>query len=188
MEDNSATLAQQQALGISKRTKSHSSASSHNSEGKSLRKVNRATNVQEALKMIGGFGRVQLFVTIVISLNMFRQAFFLYSLPYLEMVPAYTCTSADRPDPYECTPEDFCGNDSITATPDYSVESSLRNWVEDFDLACRSETEIGMLGSSLFVGIIISSLTMPRIADLYGRKWVILCLSSLQFLVTLLIF
>jgi MFS family permease len=39
------------------------------------------------------------------------------------------------------------------------------------DFACVSDTKIGYIGSSFFLGWVITLLILPRIADLYGRKW-----------------
>ena len=83
-------------------------------------------------------------------------------------------------DPYECEPKDFCDDSTVTATVDWSEQTSLHNWVEQLDLTCTSDSAIGFIGSVYFIGIMISVLTLPRVSDLYGRKWVILGCSLLQ--------
>ena len=40
--------------------------------------------------------------------------------------------------------------------------------------------QIGFIGSVSFVGIMVSVLTLPRLSDLYGRKWPILATSLVQ--------
>lgn len=42
------------------------------------------------------------------------------------------------------------------------------------DLTCASNSQIGLLGSSLFIGVVLGCLILPRLADLYGRKPVFL--------------
>jgi hypothetical protein len=72
------------------------------------------TNVEDALALSGGFGRFQLLASLVIMGNFVRSAFFYYPLPYMELFPAYTCTSEEAPGTsYECEPKDFCNDPNI---------------------------------------------------------------------------
>ncbi len=57
-------------------------------------------------------------------------------------------------------------------------ETSLHNWYEHLDLSCKSKTQVGFIGSSLFIGWTISAFIFPRIADIIGRRPVF-CLSML---------
>ena len=77
------------------------------------------TNVEDALNLIGGFGKFQLIMSLICMGNYFRSALTYYPLPYMELFPVYMCTSAANPTAYECKAEDFCGNSSITYTVDY---------------------------------------------------------------------
>ena len=133
--------------------------------------IEAVTNVDDALALIGGFGRFQYIIAFVVMGNYCRSALTYYVLPFMELFPVYMCTSALQPTPYVCEPENFCGNDLITYTVDYTADTSLHNWVEQLDLTCKTKSEIGLIGSIYFIGIIISMLTVPRAADLYGRKW-----------------
>ena len=54
---------------------------------------------------------------------------------------------------------------------DWEDDSSLYNWIEQFELQCAPKNEFGMFGSLFFAGINISSLIMPRLCDNYGRKF-----------------
>jgi len=45
----------------------------------------------------------------------------------------------------------------------------LDNWVNKMDLLCKPKSEIGFLGSSFFIGIIISIAFVPRLSDSIGR-------------------
>jgi MFS family permease len=47
---------------------------------------------------------------------------------------------------------------------------SLSNWVETFKLVCAPKSEFGYFGSTFFIGLVIGSLTLPRLSDKYGRK------------------
>jgi MFS family permease len=46
----------------------------------------------------------------------------------------------------------------------------LDNWVDKLDLLCLPKSEIGLLGSSLFVGIICTVIWVPRLSDIKGRR------------------
>jgi MFS family permease len=39
---------------------------------------------------------------------------------------------------------------------------------------CKSDLTIGWIGSILFVGWAAGSVVLPRLADIYGRKWIFL--------------
>ena len=57
--------------------------------------------------------------------------------------------------------------------------------MQQLDLICAKEVEIGALGSSFFFGWMISALIIPRYADIYGRKNVVFATSSTSILVSL---
>ena len=50
------------------------------------------------------------------------------------------------------------------------------------NLACISKGEIGLIGSMQFVGWALASTFLPRLADMYGRKYVFLFSLLLQLL------
>ena len=58
--------------------------------------------------------------------------------------------------------------------PKYKVNwddnSSLYNWIEQYELQCAPKNEWGMFGSLFFVGVVVSAFIMPRLSDNYGRK------------------
>jgi hypothetical protein len=43
------------------------------------------------------------------------------------------------------------------------------NWVTKLDLLCKSQSEIGLLGSCFFLGVIMSVVWLPKCSDIYGR-------------------
>ena len=131
------------------------------------------TNMEDAIALIGGFGRFQWLMSIITMGNYIRSAFFYYPLPYMELLPEYTCTYPDGT-VETCKTEDWCGKDDVIAEVNWNADRSLHNWVEQLDLACKSDTAVGLIGSTYFYGILISVTFLPRISDLYGRKWPIL--------------
>jgi len=50
------------------------------------------------------------------------------------------------------------------------LRDSYHNWIGRLDLVCASGSKIGFIGSSFFIGWFISLTFVPRLADLYGRK------------------
>ena len=65
---------------------------------------------------------------------------------------------------------------------DKSNKLSLDNWITRLSMQCSQGTDLGILGSVFFLGNAISSLFVPRMADIYGRKWVLAANQSVQFI------
>ena len=69
----------------------------------------------------------------------------------------------------EPTVPHFCGT-NLNKRVVWEAETSLHNWYESLDLACRSKGEVGLIGSILFVGWTLAAFIFPRLADIYGRR------------------
>ena len=68
----------------------------------------------------------------------------------------------------------FCdSNPPIYPRVNYTNDESLNNWFEQIDLKCQSGAQIGLVGSMQFVGWALASAISPRLADIYGRKYVV---------------
>lgn len=63
----------------------------------------------------------------------------------------------------------FCGT-NLNKRVVWEAETSLHNWYESLDLACRSKGEVSLIGSILFVGWTLAAFIFPRLADIYGRR------------------
>ena len=104
--------------------------------------------------------------------------FFFYILTYLILLPTYHNCMFSDPQPEDpaaaCSAENICAVPSpiLTYQIDWDNIYSLHNWVEKLDLTCTPGWKIGMLGSAVFVGWVITLLWVPRLSDRYGRKWV----------------
>jgi len=94
-----------------------------------------------------------------------------FTLSYLELAPQYECFSGAEW--LSCQPADFCGKD-VAYRVSYSCKTCLHNWVEKLSLTCVPKWKVGLLGSSLWMGWVLSLLFLPRIADIYGRRWIYL--------------
>ena len=108
-------------------------------------------------------------MTSILFTNYIKQGLVYYPLPYMELMPTFKCFNPKTNVFETCEPEDFCGKE-ILWKYDYNAPTSLHNWVEKLDLACLPSENIGYIGSAYFVGVLISVLVIPRIADIYGRK------------------
>ena len=53
-------------------------------------------------------------------------------------------------------------------------DRSLQNWIEQFNLVCATKNKFGLFGSLYFVGLVIGSIVLPRLSDIYGRKKVMI--------------
>ena len=73
--------------------------------------------------------------------------------------------------------------------PNMALEDSYDNWIMRYDLHCASSSKIGMIGSSFFLGWVLTLMILPRISDIYGRQKLIICgnlISLLVFIVLLI--
>jgi len=95
-----------------------------------------ATTVQEALQLAGGFGKMQVVLVLMIVLRVTYATQVIFIMPFMQLTPAYKCTSSVTAEPYNCKPADFCGKSDVHAQIDWNSENSLHNWVEKFDLTC----------------------------------------------------
>lgn len=71
-----------------------------------------------------------------------------------------------------CTVKEICAMNlsqkeyrAIKSDPEY-----LDNWVPKLDMLCKPQSEIGLLGSFFFLGAMLSIFWIPKYADKYGRK------------------
>ena len=72
----------------------------------------------------------------------------------------------------------------ITPSP-----TSLHNWVETLGLICRPGWQVGLLGSSFFLGWCLTLLWLPSFGDKYGRRkiyWIGNLLTTAIFTVVLI--
>ena len=53
---------------------------------------------------------------------------------------------------------------------DYTQANSFHNWVEELDLYCTPKSQIGLLGTLLFAGILFGMVFVIPFSDTFGRK------------------
>ena len=70
-----------------------------------------------------------------------------------------------------CTTEDFCVEGStLEYQADYSNSLSIHNWIEEYEMYCAPKFQFGLFGSLFFIGVVLSSLIFPPLADKVGRR------------------
>ena len=88
------------------------------------------------------------------------------------MPSEFFCVYEGSTEPVSCQPEDFCDNDTlISYEPNTELSDTYDNWISKLDLVCATPSQIGLIGTSLFLGWCITLTFVPRLADLYGRKY-----------------
>ena len=129
-----------------------------------------ATNIDEARELCGGFGKFQLVTLICGTISEMRSISTVFGLAVFELQPKYLCNNSAGYGWYECLPEVFCNDDTIEYKVDYSKPESINSLFNRIHLECESKQTIGLIGSIMFLGILIGSMFFLRLADLYGRK------------------
>ena len=108
-------------------------------------------------------------------------------MSYLELEQKFECSNtSDFNSTFECTPRfsvknasmPFFCDTNLFKRPVWEASTSLHNLYEKLDLSCQSKTNIGLIGSSIYIGWASSAFILPRIADIIGRKPVF-CISML---------
>lgn len=106
-----------------------------------------------------------------------------YPIAFYELLPQYECKNGDIWT--ECSQEDFCLDNKLDPTVDFRVKESLYsidNWVKQYNLTCSSRKTIGSIGTLYFLGMILGSLVVPKLSDVYGRKPIVLVATVVQIL------
>jgi len=141
--------------------------------------------------MIGGEGRFHYMALALLAMGFSSGSFIGGLLGFLELEPHYLCRNLNEVNSqwYKCAPKEnkeslpsFCGRNDIEFKVDLENPHSLEHWYQQIGLTCASKSQIGMIGSSMFIGWAISGLVLPRLADIYGRKIILTFSLGLQLI------
>jgi hypothetical protein len=103
-------------------------------------------------------------------------------MAFFELMPVFECSATKDSDTYinwyECENSDFCENlrdpSNVSPIPASRLkpdqDTLLHNWVSQFNLVCATKTTMGLFGSLFFMGVLVGSISIPRLSDVYGRK------------------
>ena len=123
-------------------------------------------------KVTGAYGRFQVIALIVLALIYTTYDGIAYPVMYYELYPDYFCNPASAGNMYVTCDKDYLyENPDIPYIVNWGSDISLLNWVAPLDLTFKAPFLIGLLGSFYFMGWAISSLFLPRLSDLHGRKY-----------------
>lgn len=93
----------------------------------------------------------------------------IYGMPFFEKVPEeFACLSKDGKGGWKpCTVEHICSEnlDKDSYKPVQENSEFFYNWVQQLDLLCVSDTSVSLLGSSYFVGAVVTMIIVPLISD-----------------------
>ena len=132
--------------------------------------------IDKLMNEISGRGCFTWFAYCAITFGMSATGFYFYILAYMTMLPKYTDCVFKDPQPKDpedaCNADNICSGEVISYEVDWDNIYSLHNWVEKLDLTCCPGWKIGLLGSSVFIGWFVTLPWVPRISDMYSRKWV----------------
>ena len=94
------------------------------------------------------------------------------NLSFLEKIPEeFHCVYAGSDKEVSCIPDDFCNDPNLVSyRADMSVDETFYNWISKLGLTCAPASQMAMLGSSYFIGWILTLAVLPRLSDIYGRR------------------
>ena len=64
----------------------------------------------------------------------------------------------------------YCKLENDFRRVNWKSPESIPNLIHDLDLYCQPEYLIGLIGASFVCGIVVGSVTLTRLGDIYGRK------------------
>jgi hypothetical protein len=140
---------------------------------------------QALLKLTNGAPFQKIF-TFIIGSSMCLPLAIVQGLSFLEIEPTkFLCRTSVENSWTSCLKEEICTQnlDNDLYRADSSDPDYFHNWVEKFNMLCMPNYKYGLLGSYLFVGILVTILPLPALSDLYGRKKIFLTTFFLELIV-----
>ena len=130
-------------------------------------------DVNSILEKAGGFGKFQFFTMLAVILWNQGVGFFLFGLPFLELVPKLMWYNEISKDFQVWNTSDIWIDgmliDKSKWYVDYTDSMSYHNWMTDLELYWNSSFMIGLFGSAFFIGFTTSGIILKQ-TDKYGRK------------------
>eukprot|EP00826_Nyctotherus_ovalis_P030559 TRINITY_DN2438_c0_g1_i24.p1 TRINITY_DN2438_c0_g1~~TRINITY_DN2438_c0_g1_i24.p1 ORF type:complete len:525 (+),score=96.07 TRINITY_DN2438_c0_g1_i24:130-1575(+) len=113
--------------------------------------------INEAYDMSGGHGKYQFMVAIAISIVVFTNLFYLFSIPLFLIFPVVLDERGNR----------FLDADAACAS-NYYYQDKEFNYVTEYDLLCNS-FKASIISSVFQIGFMVASLTLSNVTDRIGR-------------------
>jgi len=114
--------------------------------------------IDEAYDMAGGHGCYQYVVAIAVSLAVFTNIFYLFSIPLFLVFPVVLDENGKR----------FEDSDTACASPYRYYQDPEFNYITEYDLLCN-QFKASIIPSTFQIGFMIASLTLSNIIDRLGR-------------------
>lgn len=117
-------------------------------------------------------GLFQIYITMMFSWVYVSNGYIFYALTYLELWPDYTCGKGIAEE--DCNRDLMCKvgpNQPEYIHVNWDSTRSLHNWVDKLDLVCEPAWKVGLIGSMYLFGWSMACLFVPRLGDVYGRRW-----------------
>eukprot|EP00347_Sterkiella_histriomuscorum_P023726 403333595 len=136
---------------------------------------------EQILDRVGGFGKFQVIGVAMSIISFITEGCLIYSFSFLTLMPDYLCNDDGLSTPYHCQKaqtctypnQDMLSMSDIQNTPGFTInwnnQTSLYNLVEELNLRCAENWEIGFLGSCYFMGAVFGNLFLSRLGDTIGR-------------------
>ena len=132
----------------------------------------------------GSFSKFHIMAFIGLMICNATNGYFVYHLVFLLLFPKYHCID-------EFGIESPCKRLQTCQSFSYTEEPILSNWVQQFDLRCKSNFTIGLFGSMFFVGKVVGMITLSHLGDSIGRinllkfsqSVTLVCYFSMTFLI-----
>jgi MFS family permease len=139
-------------------------------------------------------GKFQSLLIAIHLLLYISSSFVIYNIGFLQMSPAYECTTNyanGTVSSYPCSRNAVCELEILADNPsdlestswhvDWTNTHSLRNWITWLNLHCDSML-VGFFGTLYFLGFLISSYFINPLADKIGRLRIFLCGTAVQLI------
>lgn len=140
--------------------------------------------IDSAINTIG-YGWMQIFVLIVVGLQLIGSDLYYYNVSYWELYPVLKCQSS--PPFYKCTKEDICVSNPPLWEVDFEDTYTLKNWVIESNLFCTSDFKIGLIGSFFYIGMTLGCLAV-NFNDHIGWKKSMIIASSVTLIANYFLF
>jgi hypothetical protein len=115
------------------------------------------------IRQVGGsFSRFHLMSFFGLMICNATNGYFVYNLVYLLLFPKYHCID-------EFGVEMPCKRLQTCHSPGFNEEAVLSNWVQNFNLRCKSNFTIGLFGSMFFIGKVVGMISLSHLGDSIGR-------------------
>ncbi len=148
--------------------------------------TDKGLTLDDAFVRAGGLGKFQLFLLIFYGFTITCASYTLYNIDPLTEKPDYLCLdeATNEWTDVDCDAETICASfdsdEPITYKIDWDSVDSLDNWVFKLDLMCVPDEKAYRISQIYYIGEMVGGLSITRIPDVFGRKWPLAILATIQ--------